>query len=530
MLYCTVCSSLEKIFPDEAPENRGFSGFSLLQGEYGAFQIAFYSDAQQTLPVEIESDLNVRCCLVDCVSAVKICDNGDEDYVRKSPGLYPDVLRPCTCVTADRTVRALWLEIGAGDYAAGTHAVTVRLGETACTVDVRVIGAKLPPQKLLCTHWLHTDCIATWYDVPVFSEDYWRLTENYVRAAAEHGVDFLLTPLFTPPLDTREGGERPTVQLVDVTKNGDTYTFGFDKLRRWFDMGERCGMRAYEMSHLFTQWGAMHAPKIMATVDGEYKHLFGWKTWAASQKYETFLRAFAKALRAFLRQTGMLGRCWFHVSDEPSMDRIRNYAKRSKLVRELFPDSPVMDALSDYAFYQRGLLPQPIPCVNHAEEFAGRVPQLWTYYCGGPQGGHYPNRLLGMPSYRSRVLGFLMYRYDVRGFLQWGLNFWYSPLSDHPVDPFNQTEPDFTFPAGDACVLYPGDDGEPLVSLRFKVFRDALQDQRALELLETKLGREKTLALLERDGALAFNEYPRSAQWLLETRERINRAIGEAFA
>ena len=66
--------------------------------------------------------------------------------------------------------------------------------------------------------------------------------------------------------------------------------------------------------------------------------------------------------------------------------------------------------------------------------------------------------------------------------------------------------------------------------LRFKVFRDALQDQRALELLETKLGREKTLALLERDGALAFNEYPRSAQWLLETRERINRAIGEAFA
>ena len=308
------------------------------------------------------------------------------------------------------------------------------------------------------------------------------------------------------------------------------YTFGFDKLRRWFEMGERCGIRAYEMSHLFTQWGAMHAPKIMATVDGEYKQIFGWKTWAASKKYEAFLRAFAKALRAFLGEAGMLERCWFHISDEPSMDRIRDYGRRSRLVRELFPDSPVMDALSDYAFYQRGLLPQPIPCVNHAAEFAGRVPQLWTYYCGGPQDGHYPNRLLAMPSHRNRVMGLLMYRYDVRGFLHWGLNFWYSTLSDHPVDPFNQTEPEFSFPAGDACVLYPGDDGEPLVSLRFKVFRDGLQDQRALELLESKIGREKTCALLEHDGSLAFNAYPRSAQWLLETRERINRAIGEAFA
>lgn len=528
MLYCTVCSSLEKIFPDEAPADRGFSGFSLLQGEYGAFQIAFHSDRKQTLSVEVESDLAVRSFQVDCVSVVNLCEHGDDDYVRKTPGLYPDVLRPCSGVTADGTVRALWFEIAAGDYPAGTHTVTVCLGETIVTVNVQVIAAKLPPQRLLCTHWLHTDCIATWYGVEAFSEDYWRLTETYIRAAVEHGINFILTPLFTPPLDTRVGGERPTVQLVDVTKTGETYTFGFDKLRRWFEMGDRCGIRAYEMSHLFTQWGAMHAPKIMATVDGEYRQIFGWKTWAASKKYEAFLRAFAKALRAFLRETNMLERCWFHISDEPGMGCIRHYARRSRLVRELFPDSPIMDALSEYAFYQRGLLPQPIPSISSAEKFAGRVPQLWTYYCGGPQDGHYPNRLLAMPSHRNRVLGFLMYRYDVRGFLHWGLNFWYSPLSDHPVDPFNQTEADFSFPAGDPCVLYPGDDGEPLVSLRFKVFRDGLQDQRALELLEEKIGRDKTLALLEQDGKLAFNEYPRSGQWILETRDRINRAIGEA--
>ena len=32
------------------------------------------------------------------------------------------------------------------------------------------------------------------------------------------------------PLDTDIGGERPTVQLVEVTKNGDRYSFDFASL------------------------------------------------------------------------------------------------------------------------------------------------------------------------------------------------------------------------------------------------------------------------------------------------------------
>ena len=527
MLTCIPCSSLEKIFPDKAPDPAGFAGFSLLQGEYGAFQIALQSDEPVTLDIQIESALDVRAFRVDCVPVALPCHEGDDDYLRKTPGLYPDVLVPCETITLDTQVRALWFEIAAGDYAGGEYPVSVTLGDTTCTVQVTVIPAALPAQTLLCTHWLHTDCLHTWYGVEVFSEEYWRITENYVRAAVRHGVNFILTPLFTPPLDTAVGKERPTVQLVDVVKTGETYTFGFEKLRRWFDMCERCGVAAYEMSHLFTQWGAMHAPKIVATVDGETRQIFGWKTWAASKKYEAFLRAFGAALRSFLQETGMLGRCYFHVSDEPSMDRIRAYARRSRLIHEIFPDSPVIDALSDIEFYQRGLLPQPIPCVNHAAEFYGRVPQLWTYYCCGPESGHYPNRLMAMPSHRNRVLGMLMYRFDVRGFLQWGLNFWYSPLSDHPVDPYNPAAEEDAFPAGDACVLYPGEGGEPVVSLRFKVFREALQDQRALSLLESRIGRENVCAMLEEAGVRAFNDYPRSGAAILALRERINRAIAQ---
>ena len=534
MLNVVTLSSLCKVFFDEAPKDENFKSFSLLQNEYGAFQLALKSDEKIKLSVKIESELNVACCEVKNIPAQKVCSKGDDYYLRKEAGLFPDLLCECDEIEADVDWKSLRFEIKTEDEKAGVYPVKVTLsdGEKAVcekTVEVEVIGARLPEQKLICTNWFHTDCIHTYYDVPVFSEEYWRITENFARAAAEHGVNFLLTPLFTPPLDTAVGKERPTVQLVDVSLEDGKYTFGFSKLHRWIEMCRRSGIKYFEMSHLFTQWGAMHTPKIMATVDGKYKQLFGWKTWAASKKYTEFLRAFANELIPFLKKEGVDKQCFFHVSDEPSMERLRDYGKRSALIKELFGEFPIIDALSDFEFYKKGIIKNPIPCINHAEEFYGNVPELWIYYCCGPDSGHYPNRFFGMPLQRMRVLGYQLYKYDIKGFLQWGLNFWYSQLSDHPIDPFKTSDSDGAFPAGDAFVLYPGEGGKPLASIRFKAFREALQDQRALQLLESLTGREKALSVLESDGEIKFNEYPMCSEWQLKKREEINSAIKNAL-
>lgn len=65
--------------------------------------------------------------------------------------------------------------------------------------------------------------------------------EAFIRTAAKNGMNMILTPAFTPPLDTPVGGERLTVQLVEVYKAGEHYTFGFDKLGRWIDLCRRAG-------------------------------------------------------------------------------------------------------------------------------------------------------------------------------------------------------------------------------------------------------------------------------------------------
>jgi hypothetical protein len=67
------------------------------------------------------------------------------------------------------------------------------------------------------TCWFHGDCLANYYHDEVFSEEHWTAMENLIRMAADYGQTMILTPMFTPPLDTAIHYERPTVQLVDVT-------------------------------------------------------------------------------------------------------------------------------------------------------------------------------------------------------------------------------------------------------------------------------------------------------------------------
>ena len=52
---------------------------------------------------------------------------------------------------------------------------------------------------------------------------------------------------------------------------------------------------------------------------------------------------------------------------------------------------------------------------------------------------------------------------------------------------------------------------------------------RALQLCESLYGREFTVKLLEEDTErpLKFADYPHSAEYVLKTREKINRAIAE---
>lgn len=537
-----IISSLEKVFADDKLEFPTLHADAMLKNEVYSFQLAYCSTEKfRNVKVRVNSALKPLISVYQVgLIPVELPLNHlrDLNVLRTAPGLYPDLLEPVEeegIVILPGQSRSLWFSLG-GDamLEPGKYEIEISLaseeGEelTRSQLELEVLDAALPPQKIIHTEWLHADCLATWYDVEVFSEEHWHRLEQYIACAVQHGANMILTPLFTPPLDTQIGGERPTVQLVGVTKRQDQYSFDFSRLVRWIDLCEQQGMQYFEFSHLFTQWGANHAPKIVATENGEIKRIFGWKTDAQSPEYQNFLDQFLPRLVEFVRERKLEKRVFFHTSDEPYLNTLESYRSASTIMHRHLADFPIMDALSDFEFYQSGLVQTAIPATDAIEPFLENgVPNLWTYYCSA-QDVDVSNRFICQPSARTRILGLQLYKYQIKGFLHWGFNFYYSQQSKFPIDPFRVTDGDYWVPAGDTFVVYPGASG-PLPSLRLKILAEAFQDIRALSLLEEYIGRDAVLALVEEglDQPLTFKEYPRETSWFLEKRKLVYGKLRE---
>ena len=218
----------------------------------------------------------------------------DSDYLTTQPGLFPDPLEELgdTIQLIPFYWRSLWVDLRVpegnqgGDFQISLSLKSLE-GQLLRNIRVKlhVVDCCLPPQKLIHTEWFYSDCLADFYQVPVFGDRYWEIVENFMRTAVKRGVNMILTPLFTLPLDTLIGKERTTVQLVGVKVRDGAYAFDFSMLEKWVRLAEDCGFSYFEMGHLFSQWGAKYAPKVMADEDRTYRRIFGWETRADSAEY-----------------------------------------------------------------------------------------------------------------------------------------------------------------------------------------------------------------------------------------------------
>ncbi len=535
-------SSLDKVFLKPQSPLTPVTEATVLKGDRYSYQIAYAgtdtngwpSDASFEISSDISEYINVYK-VENLPSALPVYSSADsEGYITKEPGLFPDLLEPVRdnyIKIVDGFKRALWLTVDVPEDAeSGEHNITVTVkcdgNEKSVTLQLKILDCALPKYPFKYTQWFHADCIADYYGFEVFSEKFWSMTEKFIKTAAYTGINMILTPIFTPPLDTAVGGERTTVQLIDVKKNGEKYEFGFEKLARWIDICQRCGIEYFEMAHLFTQWGAEHAPKIVADVNGEKVKIFGWETNLADGEYRRFLEQLIPQLSKVLKDLGVDKNTYFHISDEPSEKHLESYKAAREMVADLLGDFPVLDALSHYDFYEQGLTKVPVPAIDRIEPFFEKRPsEMWTYYCCG-QMNKVTNRFFSMPSARNRIAGVQFYKYEIDGFLHWGYNFYNNQFSHGKINPFMVTDANMAFPSGDSYSVYPGEDG-PLLSLRAEVFADGLRDMRALKFLESLTDRQTVLDLI---GDVTLTEYPLDAQYLVNLREKVNEKIAEKLS
>jgi len=224
-LSIKTVSSLEKCFWDDdlasIPEKKEFV---MLKNERLSFQVVYRAqddsrNISRATPISLSGELapytTVRLVgnVLNMYPTYNVPFEGE--LIRTDPGAYPDLLRPLTYPNAislpNGQTLSLFVDIELPeDFPAGEYpfALTVTkkgevLGEATATV--RVIDALLPPQTLIHTEWFYTDCIANYYHTKAFSEAHWRAIESYMRTAVKNGINMILTPVFTPELDTRVG-------------------------------------------------------------------------------------------------------------------------------------------------------------------------------------------------------------------------------------------------------------------------------------------------------------------------------------
>lgn len=562
-LETKIISSLGKVFPDKV-QGSEIEGLSVFADEPASFQIAYRIDEDKPgllLYAVIESDIDVweeyKVAYVPVINALPV--NPDKYFDRSEPGLYPDILYKRNnnntvksdgftwtkimfemgerhLINAASSWQSLWFTLGGKNnpLTPGQHKFTVRLYnsfseklEAECTFNIEVLDATLGAQRLLYTTWFHCDCLADTYNVEMFSDRHFDIIESFAKAAADTGMNMILLPAFTPPLDTPVGSERKTAQLVKVTRTEKGYDFDFSLLERFVAVCKRAGITHFEHSHLYSQWGAKAAPKVMGYENGEYKQLFGWDTDSASEEYTLFIKSYLRALKPVLSKTGVGKNILFHISDEPSDKHLESYKKCLDTVLPEIEGYVNGDAISHYDVFSKANIHTPIISVNSEDmdKFIEGAPNRWLYYTGESLVDGFTNRLVSTTAPRCRIVGIQMFYFNMKGFLHWGYNYYYDKLShglcDVKVNPCNYGN----YP-GTSFMVYPDNDGTALTSARMKVFYEGILDYEALMKFSELAGREKAIALIESFfGEMKFTYCPEDDLEIINFRKVLNEEI-----
>ena len=95
------------------------------------------------------------------------------------------------------------------------------------------------------------------------------------------------------------------------------------------------------------------------------------------------------------------------------------------------------------------------------------------------------------------------------------------------VNPYLDQSGNNWVPGGDTGAIYPAPDGTFYDSMRLCIIRDAFQDIRAMQLLESYVGHDAVVSAIEDElgSELRFNVCAKSSLAMMNIRERINAMI-----
>lgn len=435
------------------------------------------------------------------------------------------------------TPTAVWCEINVpADAQPGTYQVDVSVyaaglnDDESCqgtlSLPLTVFDYVLPQAKdyhFNLNLWQHVSNIARNHDVPLWSDAHFRVLENYARSLAAIGQRNITVIASEIPwrgqscfIEREYNGDLFEYCMARITRKKDgTFDFDFSPMQRYIELCLQAGMGpSIDLIGLTRVWDHPYMTKEPLCKDyPEAMRLRYLDEKDGCMKYVRegwIMREYVQALEKHFVEHGLIDHVMLEA-DEP--DDLDKYAATMALLEELCPRFQYqvsinhMEFLDQFKHKLSAMSPYIDFCLERYDElkaFLAENPdkKLYWYICCG---GGFPNSYLRTPPIENRVIGAFTYNLGFDGFARWAYTCW-------PGNPREQSRYS-AFEAGDSYFVYPGKDGQVLLSLRYKNLQQGVRDYELLTLTAAKYGPEAAQSILHMLASYTDENKPQTANF-----------------
>ncbi|MFD2332741.1 DUF4091 domain-containing protein [Cohnella sp. GCM10020058] len=433
------------------------------------------------------ADGSVRASLVGLVE--------DDDRQLKS-----DILLRQTSLRVDkRRMQPVWIETEIGaDAAPGVYRTEITVYRRRMFEDERVeatlqfeivvhdviLGAPAENTFYLDL-WQHNSNIARKYDAELWSDNHFEAIEPYVASLAALGQKAISLVVSEIPwsgqascYDRIDPANLFEYSIVQVAKLADgSWDYDFRALDRYVELCMK-----YSIADEIEVFGLLN---IWVIEDAGYGGIIADHPDAVRIRY----RDEASGTYRFIRQRSefeayvvalerhFIDRGWIDkvrvLADEPS--DLPLFRQRLGAMRKMAPSFQYKAAIAHASFMAEEGIVDHVPILDCAGQELAQIQAMRdgktgrTLYYVACDVKH-PNTFINSHLLEARAIPWIVRQLGLDGFLRWNYTVW-------PTDPLRKISYHHPFfPAGDTNFVYPGRDGRPLLSLRYKLLQKGIRD------------------------------------------------------
>lgn len=481
-----VISSVQFTYPDiwEYPADSQIIDIFSARGSYASYQILFAERVSADISVSFDGLPEGAAAEVYTLTPIEVEKNIWIEEEQYQPH-HPERIAPYKVYDCLRTFDStLDLTDGTGglyiaikidrDAEPGDYTAYMIADGTKIPIHLKIYAAQVPEESLKMVNGFNGGQTASWHNVPEGTDAYYAMEEKYLAMLRRMHQNMMYVSGIVP-------------RKVDELKWEFDFTEFLSQVHRY----GKAGIKWFKT----VSFGRRRSwsESVILVGDG-----------IDSMSYEgyCYISQFLAAFRKVLIENNLLDKCIMSVSDEPNSANCTTFRALCGLIRKLFPELRLADAMSYGDLH--GALDIWIPLNAEYDKHRAEIEtlrqagdEIWHYVCCVPREYGYINRLMDYPLLSTRYLHWGNYKYNLTGYLHWAANR-YQPGQN----PFIQSCPEHRnadsvcyLPAGDTHIIYPGSDG-PWMSIRLEAERESAEDYEMLKLL-AETDREKADEICE---------------------------------